>query len=169
MWLESFLNHNIFYPMKRPSRIEKLRIILNSWFPPGSFSMTLFGTVYTKSSYAAENLGKEGSEDNTHEMIHVKQAQSCWDCWLSFYFLYLCQWLFNLPLITIDRRAPYKFIPFEIEAYKHQREPEYIKDIATEWKEIRKLKMSERKRLAKMYYKEYRKTTRFTDFIKEHM
>ena len=59
MWLESFLNHNIFYPMKRPSRIERLRIVLNSWFPPGSFSMTLFGTVYTKSSYAAENLGSE--------------------------------------------------------------------------------------------------------------
>lgn len=169
MWLELFLIHKIFYLMKKPSKIDKLKVVLNSWFPPGNFSIILFGTVFTKSSYVAGRMNEVGSVDNTHEMIHIKQAQSCWDCWLSFYFLYLCQWLFNLPLIFININAPYKFIPFELEAYKHEEEPDYIKNVATEWKVFRKLKMSERRRLAKLYYKEYKRAIKFSDFIKKHM
>lgn len=148
--------------MKKPSEIVSLEAKKNKWLCwPGYKYCMLFGTLYTRSERVLDEINKTGgidSSDENHEMIHVRQAVSVKDSWLRFYFLYLCMWIWNIPLLFVNSHAPYKFIPFELEAYGNENDMNYLsdKDRCEEWRMYRKLTMKERRMFAKMYYKEKR-------------
>ena len=155
--------------MKRPSKIKVVRA-KKAWFLLPSFAaITLFGTVYCKRKSDISSINSTEEVDGrmkSHETIHVRQAESVRNSWLCFYFLYLCQWLYNLPLLFVNVHAPYKFIPFELEAFHNQDDWDYCKGKCVEWKKFRKIKMSQRIRLAKQYYKN---KVYFTQFIEDYV
>ncbi len=77
-------------------------------------------------------------------MIHLRQAQSTGDSWVCFYCLYIWYYLRALPQNRHRRNAAYLINPFEIEAYRHMDEPDYLDRPATEWRKWAKMKPSER-------------------------
>lgn len=157
----------------KPSKIKKIVAKVNKFICclPWIKGMTLFGVVYTrKQQYADEINADVMTVFKNHEKTHVKQAVSCHDSWILFYLKYGWGWLMNLPLIFIDSNAPYKFIPFELEAYSNQDNLSYSdRNEATEWKKWKTIKLKVRKSYAKSYYKDYRKVMSFTEFINEFM
>ena len=160
--------------MKKPSNTKVIKAKKTWWMKILPFqAMTVCGTIYVGTDAALGKINKTDGIDSTlenHEMIHVRQAWSTSNCWLLFYLTYLCEWLYNLPLIFVDTYAPYKFMPMELEAYRHEYEMDYNSDEATTgWKKYKTLKMSTRRALAKEWYEgEYRKST-FADFIKKRL
>lgn len=160
--------------MKKPSNTKVIKAKKTWWMRILPFqAMTVCGTIYVGTDAALGKINKTDGIDSTlenHEMIHVRQAWSTSNCWLLFYLTYLCEWLYNLPLIFVDTYAPYKFMPMELEAYRHEYEMDYNSDEATTgWKKYKTLKMSTRRALAKEWYAgEYRKSA-FADFIKKRL
>ena len=160
--------------MKKPSNTKVIKAKKTWWMRILPFqAMTVCGTIYVGTDAALGKINKTDGIDSTlenHEMIHVRQAWSTSNCWLLFYLTYLCEWLYNLPLIFVDTYAPYKFMPMELEAYRHEYEMDYNSDEATTgWKKYKTLKMSTRRALAKEWYSgEYRKSA-FADFIKKRL
>lgn len=56
-----------------------------------------------------------------HERIHLAQITELFV--VGFYFLYI---MYYLKAALIDRDSAYALNPFEIEAYKYEREPGYL-------------------------------------------
>ena len=154
--------------MKRPSKIKTVSA-KKAWFlPSGTLAITLFGVVYCKSRLRADEINKSDKIDSlleSHETIHVRQAESVHDSWILYYLKYIWQWLMNFPLIFINIHAPYKFIPFELEAYRYQDDWNYCLGICEKWKDYNKLKLKEKRAFAKEYYG-YTIKPYFTYFIK---
>jgi len=88
-----------------------------------------------------------------HELIHLRQAQSCGDSWLRFYILYIWYWLKALiPCRKMPlRHAAYLLNPFEIEAYRHMADLDYLArcgdDGAGEWRRYARMPLADRLRL----------------------
>ena len=110
--------------MAKPSTIEMIRAKVNKFLCPIGFqAITLFGIIYTRDQKFADKINSTETIDSTlecHEAIHVRQAKTMKDSWLRFYREYVGEWICNIPLIFIDIYYPYKFMPTELEAYKHQ-------------------------------------------------
>lgn len=141
----------------KPSKISNITAKVNKWLcPPGFAGITICGTVYVRSEKALKKVmnsdGIDSSFEN-HELIHVRQAESTSDSWLRFYLLYVWYWLKNLPMLFIWIKAPYVFIPFELEAYGNQYDYEYSKGKCNEWKKYKKLSFKTRWKLVKEYAK----------------
>ena len=72
----------------------------------------------------------------------------------------------NFPLIFVNVYAPYKFVSFEMEAYRYQDEWDYCLGKCEKWKEYNKLTLKQKREFAKEFYgcdiRPY-----FTKFIKE--
>lgn len=153
--------------MKKPSNIKKVSG-KKGWFILPNFSaITLFGVVYCKTREKADEINKTENIDSqleSHETIHVRQAESTHDSWFIFYFKYIFQWIHNLPLIFVNVYAPYKFMPFELEAYSHQDDWGYCIGKCENWKKYKKLTLKQRREFAKEYYGENIKKY-FTNFI----
>lgn len=161
--------------MKKPKNTTKIIAKINKFLCPSVFSaITLFGVIYVRSESSLAKINKTDGIDSlleNHEMIHVKQAVSTHNSWFLFYLLYIWQWLMNLPMIFIDLHAPYKFIPFELEAYANEANVGYQKEIvdgANLWWEFNKLTIFEKWKLAKQYYKGGR-TYMFRDFVNNYV
>ena len=58
-----------------------------------------------------------------HECIHLEQQKELW--LVGFYFLYIWYWLKG-KLSGVKSRDAYVAIPFEVEAYVHEAELNYI-------------------------------------------
>lgn len=157
--------------MKKPSKIKAIKA-KKAWFLPSGFvAMTLFGVAYCSSRKKADEINKTDGIDNqleSHETIHVRQAESTSNSWFIFYLKYLFQWLHNLPLIFINIHAPYKFMPFELEAYANQDNWGYCLGKCEAWKAYKKLTMKERKKFAMEYFKSPTKIY-FTEFIEKRI
>lgn len=161
--------------MKKPKNTTKIIAKINKFLCPSGFSaITLFGIIYVRTEASLERINKTDGIDSlleNHEMIHVKQAVSTHNSWFLFYLLYIWQWLMNLPMIFINIHAPYKFIPFELEAYANEANVGYQKEIvdgANLWREFNKLTIFEKWKLAKQYYKGGR-TYMFRDFVNNYV
>lgn len=157
--------------MKKPKNTTKIIAKINKFLCPSDFSaITLFGTIYVRTEASLEKINKTDGIDSlleNHEMIHVKQAVSTHNSWFLFYLLYIWQWLLNLPMIFINKYAPYRFIAFELEAYANEANVGYQKEIADGanlWKDFNKLTFIEKWKLAKQYYNGD-KTYIFRDFV----
>lgn len=109
-----------------------MRIILNNLIPfPGFLAINLFGFVFTRMD-AWERTSKERQVIvRTHEAIHTAQMKELW--YVGFYVIYLLEWLFRLVFHT---KTAYRGISFEVEAYDHENEPEYLlkREKFAQWK-----------------------------------
>lgn len=155
--------------MKKPSKIKTVSG-KKAWLMMPNFSaITLFGVVYCKSKSMADKINETDKVDSrleSHETIHVRQAESTSDSWLFFYAKYLWQWFKNLPLIFVNLYAPYKFMAFELEAYRYQDDWDYCLKVCDGWKAYNKLKLKDKRKVAKQYYKgKYY----FTTFIEKNI
>ena len=133
----------------RPSKTQDMIAVVNSfWLPKGYEGLTFFGKILTPNQEVADKMNKGFSTLKNHEMIHLRQAQACGDSWVRFYFLYLWYSLRALPMCRKMKRAAYLLNPFEIEAYRHMNDLDYLsKGEATEWRKYAKMPLKERLKL----------------------
>jgi len=139
---------SIIWHARRPSKITDMQALRNRfWLRKGYDALTFFGTIITRTEQEARRLNSKPSSFKTHEMIHLKQAQSLHDSWMLFYIRYLWYIVRALPLNRKMKNAAYLINPFEMEAYRHQHDNSYLercKDGANEWRFYAKMKPSER-------------------------
>jgi hypothetical protein len=145
----------------KPSNITTVKAKKAWCLPPKIRALTWMGIVYCKNSKDVDNINRTDEIDSTlksHETIHVRQAESMHNSWLLFYIRYIWEWVVNIPLLTINRLAAYRFMPIEMEAYNHKRDYGYANNgEVTEWKELEKLTLKEKRELAKEYYNSRKK------------
>lgn len=96
------------------------------WLREGYEALTFFGTILTHSPHEAHLMNSRYDALKNHEMIHLRQAQSTGDSWWRFYLLYIWYWL-KLLVKTRRPRLAYVLNPFEIEAYRHMYDLDYLK------------------------------------------
>jgi len=157
--------------MKKPSEIKVVKAKKAHFLLPTFKAITWFGIIRCQSKSDVELINKTDTIDGKlkcHETIHVRQAESKKNSWLRFYLAYLWQWICNLPLMTINIYFPYKFIPFELEAYANEENYTYpTNGPLTQWKKFKKLTLKEKRKFAKQHKKEY--LARFPNFIRKNI
>ena len=146
----------------KPSKITTVKAKKAWYLPPKIRALTWMGIVYCKYREDADSINRTSKIDSvlkSHETIHVRQAESMHNSWLLFYARYIWEWVVNIPLLTINGWAAYKFMPIEMEAYNHERDYEYANNgEVTEWKKLEKLTLKEKRELAKEYYNSRKKS-----------
>ena len=143
----------IMWRAVRPSKITDMPAVVNTfWLRKGYEGLTFFGHILAPTQELADRFN--GSADRAlknHEMIHLRQAQSCGDSWLRFYLLYIWYWLTGLRMNRKMKHAAYLLNPFEMEAYARMNDLDYLKGPATEWRRYAKMPLKERLKLYKKY------------------
>jgi hypothetical protein len=148
----------IMWRAVRPSRVDDMPAVVNTfWLPKGYEGLTFFGTILTPSKEDADQINASNNIIKNHEMIHLRQAQSCHDSWLCFYLLYIWYWLKGLRMRKRMRNAAYLLNPFEMEAYRRMYDLDYLKRCeggAQEWREFAKMSLEKRLRLYQNHYRQ---------------
>ncbi|MDE6246552.1 MAG: hypothetical protein K2M41_01750 [Muribaculaceae bacterium] len=94
-----------------------MKIIFNRFIPfKGFYAINLFGILFVR--------GKKHPISQSiirHEQIHSAQIKELG--YIVFYILYFIEWLIRL----LGKGSAYRRISFEIEAYAHQHDPNYLK------------------------------------------
>ena len=155
----------IMWRAVRPSKIADMPAVVNTfWLPKGYEGLTFFGKILAPTQELADRFNSSpGVAANlqfaalkNHEMIHLRQAQSCGDSWLRFYLLYIWYWAKNRIALLRKRHrscqmrhAAYLLNPFEMEAYARMNDLNYLKGPATEWRKYAKMPLTERLALYK--------------------
>ena len=120
-------------------------VVNTFWLRKGYEGLTFFGTILTPSQREADLFNSGFSAMKNHEMIHLRQAQSCGDSWLRFYLLYIWYWLRALPANRQLKHGAYLLNPFEMEAYARMNDLRYLSDNeAVEWRRFAKMSIKER-------------------------
>ena len=147
MWM-MFRVVPIIWRAVRPSRVVDMPAVVNSfWMRKGFEGLTFFGQILTPTQSEAD-LFERSKEMKNHEMIHLRQAQSCGDSWWRFYLLYIWYWLKALPANRQLKHGAYLVNPFELEAYRHMNNLDYLTNgEATEWRKFAKMSIQERIKL----------------------
>ena len=139
----------IMWRAVRPSKITDMPAVVNTfWLRKGYEGLTFFGHILAPTQELADRFN--GSADRAlknHEMIHLRQAQSCGDSWIRFYLLYIWYWLTGLRMNRKMKHAAYLLNPFEMEAYARMNDLDYLKGPATEWRKYAKMKLKDRLKL----------------------
>ena len=122
---------------------------------PNFSALTWKGYAYCKSQKEADKINSTDKIDSkleSHETIHIRQAESMEDSWFRFYARYVYEYICNIPLIFVNIYAPYKFMPIEMEAYLHQDNWDYcMQGAKKQWKSFEKIGIKKRYKLAKKY------------------
>ena len=143
----------IMWRAVRPSKVVDMPAVVNTfWLRKGYEGLTFFGHILAPTQELADRFN--GSADRAlknHEMIHLRQAQSCGDSWLRFYLLYIWYWLTGLRMNRKMKHAAYLLNPFEMEAYTRMHDLDYLKGPATEWRRYAKMPLKERLKLYKQH------------------
>ena len=143
----------IMWRAVRPSKVADMPAVVNTfWLRKGYEGLTFFGHILAPTQELADRFN--GSADRAlknHEMIHLRQAQSCGDSWLRFYLLYIWYWLTGLRMNRKMKHAAYLLNPFEMEAYARMNDLDYLKGPATEWRKYAKIKLKDRLKLYKKH------------------
>lgn len=93
-------------------------IIRNKFIPfTGYKAINLFGILFIKNNAYLSDV------DINHEAIHTAQIREM--LYVFFYIWYAIEWL--IRLIFTSNEA-YKEVAFEVEAYKHQDDLDYLKN-----------------------------------------
>ncbi|MBQ9232049.1 MAG: hypothetical protein IJ190_12875 [Prevotella sp.] len=132
---------------RRPSKMDDMRAVsIPFWIRKGYEGMTFFGHIITHSEEEADRFNSQWDAMKNHEMIHLHQARSTHDSWLCFYWRYVVYWLKACRYRKHLRNAGYLLNPFEMEAYAHMYDLDYLRDNeqATGWREYARLSLSER-------------------------
>lgn len=131
----------------RPSRISDMTAIAKPrWIRKGYDGLTFFGHIITHTQQEAEAFNQHFGAMKNHEMIHLYQARSTHDSWLCFYWKYLMFWVKANRFRKHLRNAGYLLNPFEMEAYAHMNDLDYLKPNgqATDWKRYAAMPLEER-------------------------
>ena len=135
----------IMWRAVRPSRVVDMPAVVNTfWLPKGYEGLTFFGHILAPSQDEADRFNNGYSTMKNHEMIHLRQAQSCGDSWIRFYLLYIWYWLKGLRMNRKMKHAAYLLNPFEMEAYARMYDLDYLKGPATEWRRYAKMSLKQR-------------------------
>ena len=147
----------IMWRAVRPSKVADMPAVVNTfWLPKGYDGLTFFGKILAPTQELADSFNGAYNTLKNHEMIHLRQAQSCGDSWLCFYLLYIWYWLRALPANRKMKHAAYLLNPFEMEAYRHMNDLNYLaslsaagdcKSPANEWRKYAKMSIKERIKL----------------------
>ena len=138
----------IMWRAVRPSKVTDMPAVVNTfWLRKGYEGLTFFGHILTPSQELADRFNSGASSLKNHEMIHLRQAQSCGDSWLRFYLLYIWYWLKGLRMNRKMKHAAYLLNPFEMEAYARMYDFDYPKGPATEWRKYAKMSLKQRLQL----------------------
>ena len=136
--------------LPRPSAMGDMKASVSRfWCRKGFTAATVFGRIYTRTQEAADHLNNRFDALKNHEMIHLRQAQSTHDSWLLFYVRYFWYSLRAIGYIWRMKNAMYYLNPFEIEAYRHMYEKDYLERCdggAVEWKEFARMSLAARLR-----------------------
>ena len=155
----------------KPSKINVLKAKKAFFLFSGFRALTWKGVVYCKreSDVALINSNDKITTDfESHEMIHVKQAESTNDSWFKFYFLYVWYWILNFPLFIQGIMMPYYFIPFELEAYNNEINWGYSSNGAVyQWKDFNSLTLKQKYNLAKGFKKTFGLT--FKQYVRKEI
>ena len=134
----------------RPSRTHDMpAVALPFWIRKGYDGLTFFGHIITHSKQKADAINQQFNTMKNHEMIHLYQARSTHDSWLCFYWLYFVYWLKASRYCRHLKNAGYRLNPFEMEAYAHMDDLDYLNrhpNGCTEWRTYAALPLSERLR-----------------------
>ena len=154
----------------KPSKIDVVKAKKACLLFSNFKAITWLGTVYCKRDSDVEEINKKDTIDSSfksHETIHVRQAYAMKNSWFIFYLNYIFNWIKNLPLLFINIHAPYKLIPTEIEAYLYQDDWKYAakNEPVYEWKRFQKLKLSEKREIANLYYKVHKKDKTYSSVL----
>lgn len=153
----------------KPSKFTCLKAKKAFVLLPGFRALTWKGVAYCAEKYDIQliNFSDEINSDfESHEMTHVKQAQSTHDSWFCFYSLYMLYWILNFPLFIVGGMMPYYFIPFELEAMNNETDHTYPTNGAVyQWKKFKKLTLKQKYKLAKEFKKNY-KSIGFKRFVR---
>lgn len=100
---------------------EEPKLIQMKYFPFNGFSyMSWCGNIiYKKDRYA--NIKEQSL---WHEKIHILQAAKSYKRWYQFYLSYLKYWIKGNPISNPSISAYYT-IPYEMEAYANEDNPNY--------------------------------------------
>ena len=143
----------IMWRAVRPSKVADMPAVVNTfWLRKGYEGLTFFGQILAPTQELADRFN--GSADRAlknHEMIHLRQAQSCGDSWIRFYLLYIWYWIKGLRMNRKMKHAAYLLNPFEMEAYARMHDLDYLKGPATEWRRYAKMKLKDRLKLYQKY------------------
>lgn len=94
-----------------------MKVIYNNIIPFKGFkAINLFGICFVRKGM------KMLPQDYNHEKIHTAQMKELW--YVGFYILYFLEWLCRLVYAPM---TAYRGISFEVEAYKHQYDYDYLK------------------------------------------
>ena len=135
----------------RPIRISDMRAVAKPfWIPKGYDGLTFFGHIITHNLQDAEDFNRGFNAIKNHEMIHLYQARACHDSWLRFYWRYLRYWIQASRYRRRMKNAGYLLNPFEIEAYRHMHDLDYLKDKpngTNGWQQYAQMSLEERLKL----------------------
>ena len=141
----------IMWRAVRPSKVVDMPAVVNTfWLRKGYEGLTFFGHILAPTQELADAFNAKPNALKNHEMIHLRQAQSCGDSWFRFYILYIWYWLRTVCFggFAVRRQmkhAAYLLNPFEIEAYAHMHDLDYLaKGEATEWRRYAKMSLNDR-------------------------
>ena len=143
----------IMWRAVRPSKITDMPAVVNTfWLRKGYEGLTFFGHILAPTQELADRFNSSADRAlKNHEMIHLRQAQSCGDSWIRFYLLYIWYWLTGLRMNRKMKHAAYLLNPFEMEAYARMNDLDYLKGPATEWRIYAKMKLKDRLKLYKKH------------------
>ena len=137
----------LLFRATRPSRTTDMKAVsCPFWIRKGYSAMTFFGHIVMHSQEEANRVNERFDALKNHEMIHLYQARSTHDSWLCFYWKYFVFWLRASRYRRHLRNAGYLLNPFEMEAYAHMYDPDYLKSggQATEWRRYAAMPLQER-------------------------
>ena len=73
----------IMWHAVRPSKVVDMPAVVNSfWLRKGYEGLTFFGKILTPTQDEADRMNSGFSNLKNHEMIHLRQAQSCGDSYM---------------------------------------------------------------------------------------
>lgn len=97
-----------------------MKIIENKFIPPRGFiAIMLFGVIFTRDRSRIDPV------TINHEAIHLAQMKET--LYLGFYIIYLAEYILQLFRQGFNSKKAYMAIRFEIEAFAHEKDLEYLK------------------------------------------
>jgi hypothetical protein len=138
---------------RRPKRVSSIKAVCDGfWLSKKYDAMMFFGIIVTHTQKDADIINSRDNSIKRHETIHLLQARSTHNSWLCFYILYIWYYVRALPLNRKYKNVAYRLNPFEIEAYEHMFDKDYVekcKNGANGWRVYAKMKPTERLKLSK--------------------
>ena len=126
--------------MLENENINNMKVIYNKFIPfKGFYAITIIKWIFVREEYKCFNKSSIYNKMINHESIHEQQildfTPEMFPSWLRytigsicFYLLYGLEWLFKLIPCLITKKSAYRSLCAEQEAYKNERNFDYIKN-----------------------------------------